>query len=132
MTTQLEKLLQKESELKAQIQQAKAREKTLEKKRDTRRKILVGAAVMAQVECGEWPEADLKTMMNSFLTRENERELFNLDGLKDTESTDNTNKADEIAKTDKQQAAKKQSAKAKRTVKPLPETSAAVEDNFGL
>ena len=52
MTTKLEKLLQKEAELKAQIQDAKARERTLEKKRDTRRKILVGAAVIAQVEHG--------------------------------------------------------------------------------
>ena len=80
MTTKLEKLLQKEAQLKAQIQDAKARERTLEKKRDTRRKILVGAAVMAQVEHGDWPERDLKMMMDGFLTRESERELFGLDG----------------------------------------------------
>lgn len=79
MATKLEKLLQKEAQLKAQIQQAKAAERTLEKKRDTRRKILIGAAVMARVERGEWPEADLLRMMDGFLSRPNERALFDLD-----------------------------------------------------
>ena len=79
MATKLEKLLQKEAQLKAQIQQAKAVERTMEKKRDTRRKILIGAAVMARVDNGEWPKVDLERMMDGFLTRPNERELFNLD-----------------------------------------------------
>ncbi len=80
MATKLDKLLEKEAQIKAQIQQAKAAEQTLEKKRDTRRKILVGAAVMARVQNGEWPKADLQMMMDGFLTRPNERELFELDG----------------------------------------------------
>lgn len=87
MATKLEKLLQKEAQLKAQIQQAKAAERTLEKKRDTRRKILIGAAVMARVNNGEWPKADLVTMMDGFLTRPNERELFNLDSSSDSGAT---------------------------------------------
>ena len=80
MTTNLERLLEKEAQLKAQIQQAKAAERTLEKKRDTRRKILVGAAVMARVDSGRWPKEDLLEMMDGFLSRPNERELFGLDG----------------------------------------------------
>ena len=80
MTTKLERLLEKEAQLKAQIQQAKAAERTLEKKRDTRRKILVGAAVMARVESGRWPQEDLLEMMDGFLSRPNERELFGLSG----------------------------------------------------
>ena len=79
MTTKLEKLLEKEAQLKAQIQQAKAAERTLEKKKDTRRKVLIGAAVMARVERGEWLEADLKMMMDGFLSRPHERALFDLD-----------------------------------------------------
>ena len=86
MATKLEKLLQKEAQLKAQIQQAKAVERTMEKKRDTRRKILIGAAVMARVDNGEWPKADLEMMMDGFLTRPNERELFNLDSSPDDEA----------------------------------------------
>ena len=78
MTTKLERLLEKEAQLKAQIQQAKAAERTLEKKRDTRRKILVGAAVMARVDSGRWPQEDLLEMMDGFLSRPNERELFGL------------------------------------------------------
>ena len=50
MSAKLERLLEKEAQLKAQIQQAKAAEKTLERKRDTRRKILIGSAVLARVE----------------------------------------------------------------------------------
>ncbi len=79
MITKLERLLQKEAQIKAQIQQAKAAERTLEKKRDTRRKILIGAAVMARVEHGDWPKEDLLRMMDGFLTRPNERDLFGLD-----------------------------------------------------
>jgi hypothetical protein len=80
MPTKLELLLEKEAQLKAQIQQAKAAERTLEKKRDTRRKILIGAAVLARVERGEWPQQDLNLMMDGFLTRPHERELFELEG----------------------------------------------------
>jgi hypothetical protein len=80
MPTRLELLLEKEAQLKAQIQLAKAAERTLEKKRDTRRKILIGAAVLARVERGEWPQRDLAMMMDGFLTRPHERELFDLDG----------------------------------------------------
>ena len=83
MATKLQRLLEKEAQLKAQIQQAKAAERTLEKKKDTRRKILIGAAVMARVNSGEWPEADLRMMMDGFLTRPNERELFDLDAAEE-------------------------------------------------
>ena len=79
MTTKLQRLLEKEAQLKAQIQQAKAAERTLERKKDTRRKILIGAAVMARVDVGDWPMADLLSMMDGFLTRPNERALFDLD-----------------------------------------------------
>ena len=79
MPSKLELLLEKEAQLKAQIQLAKATERTLEKKKDTRRKILIGAAVMARVNNGEWPQHDLLMMMDGFLTRPNERELFGLE-----------------------------------------------------
>lgn len=76
MTTKLQRLLEKEAQLKAQIQQAKAAERTLERKKDTRRKILIGAAVMARVDAGDWPMADLLSMMDGFLSRPNERALL--------------------------------------------------------
>ena len=134
MTTKLDKLLQKEAQLKAQIQQAKAAERTLERKHDTRRKILIGAAVMAQVESGRWPQADLLEMMDGFLSRPNERDLFDLE------------KTDEVAGTAAAKAAGKRPAKAeagsKKTAgskqavgkkgKPLSEYSGDVENEFNL
>lgn len=120
MATKLDKLLEKEAQLKAQIQQAKAAERTLEKKRDTRRKILVGAAVMARVQNGEWPKADLQMMMDGFLTRPNERELFGLDAEKEDGSaeqmtTDTTQPVSQAAKG-------KPMAKGSETTASKPET----------
>ena len=100
MPSKLERLLEKEAQLKAQIQQAKAAERTLEKKRDTRRKILIGAAVMARVNSGEWPKADLRMMMDGFLTRPHERALFDLDA-----SQENTNAEPKAASDEKKKAA---------------------------
>ena len=115
MTTRLDKLLQKEAQLKAQIQQAKAAERTLERKRDTRRKILIGAAVMARVEAGRWPQADLLEMMDGFLTRPNERELFDLD-----------DEAEPVAqKTEKKKTQAAQKEKAKKL--PVPDDDLANE-----
>ncbi|MEI7870144.1 MAG: hypothetical protein WCI11_19850 [Candidatus Methylumidiphilus sp.] len=51
---------------------------------DTRRKILVGAAILAKVDRGEWPKARLLDMMNQTLTRPNERKLFGLDDGQDS------------------------------------------------
>ena len=78
MATRLEKLLKKEQQLKAQIQQAQAIERTKQKKQDTRRKFLVGAAILAQVESGEFEQENLLTILDAFLTRPSERELFGL------------------------------------------------------
>ncbi|WP_426178404.1 mobilization protein [Massilia sp. TWR1-2-2] len=69
-------------QLTAQKQQLEARKRTEESKRkrtdDTRRKILVGAAILAKVERGEWPQARLLDMLNSTLTRPDDRALFDL------------------------------------------------------
>lgn len=120
MSAKLERLLEKEAQLKAQIQQAKAAEKTLERKRDTRRKILIGSAVMARVESGRWPKDDLLSMMDGFLSRENERELFGLGETVEPEP--------EKAAT---QNGQKQ-AKPKRKVKPLPQPDDDLDDQFKL
>ena len=120
MATKLEKLLQKEAQIKAQIQQAKAAERTLEKKRDTRRKILIGAAVMARVDSGRWPKSDLLEMMDGFLTRQNERDLFGLDeGVDESGAGDragtNTKKAK--SDSDKKQAVGEFSTARKKATK---------------
>lgn len=67
---------------KAKKQQIQARKKALETKeeraKDTRRKILVGAVILAKVERGEWPRDKLLAMLNSELTRSDDRALFAL------------------------------------------------------
>jgi hypothetical protein len=73
----LEKRLKQAKALK---QQQVARERAAEKKRqrsdDTRRKILVGAVILAKVEHGEWPKERLREWMDKALTRADDRALF--------------------------------------------------------
>lgn len=67
---------------KAKKQQIEARKRALETKeeraKDTRRKILVGAAILAKVERGEWPKEKLLSMLDNSLTRPDDRSLFDL------------------------------------------------------
>lgn len=77
-TTRLAKLEERRKQIDAQIQQIKAREQQQERKRDTRRKVLIGAAVLEQVKSGRWPEERLHTMMDEFLTQDWDRQLFGL------------------------------------------------------
>ena len=75
----LEKRLKQAKALK---QQQVTRERAAEKKRqrsdDTRRKILVGAVILAKVEHGEWPKERLREWMDKALTRADDRALFGL------------------------------------------------------
>jgi len=67
---------------KAKKQQIEARKRALETKeeraKDTRRKILVGAAILTNVDRGEWPKDKLLAMLDSALTRPDDRALFDL------------------------------------------------------
>ena len=134
MATKLEKLLQKEAQLKAQIQQAKSAERTLEKKRDTRRKILIGAAVMARVDSGRWPEADLLEMMDGFLTRQNERDLFGLDGDENGAGDHQSEKKRSTEQNSSKRTARKATAKkkAQAKAKKLPEPTDDLASEFNL
>ncbi|MEW6569369.1 MAG: mobilization protein [Chloroflexota bacterium] len=67
---------------KAKKQQIEARKRAAESKKkrsdETRRKILVGAAILAKVERGEWPQEKLLAMLDASLTRADDRALFDL------------------------------------------------------
>ena len=73
---------------KAKKQQIEARKRAAESKAkrsiDTRRKILVGAAILAKVERGEWPQDKLLAMLDASLTRADDRALFELPALPET------------------------------------------------
>lgn len=75
----LEKKLKQEKAKKLQIEARKrAAESKAKRAIDTRRKILVGAAILAKVERGEWPQDKLLAMLDASLTRADDRALFDL------------------------------------------------------
>ena len=69
-------------QLKIRQQRIDARARALtarrERKDDTRRKILIGAIVLARVDQGRIPQADLTAWLDEALTRPDDRALFDL------------------------------------------------------
>ena len=80
--TQIAQLEERLRQLKAREQAVEARRRTLESRRqrkdDTRRKILVGAVVLARVERGEIAETELRRWLDQALVRQDDRGLFGL------------------------------------------------------
>ena len=74
----LAELLKQEAQLKARIQLLKNRESVAERKRDTRRKILIGSAILARVKRGAWHEKQLMDMLDVELVEDRDRSLFEL------------------------------------------------------
>lgn len=67
------KLAEQLADLKAEERQAKSR---ADRKLDTRRKILLGSAVMARVRNGQLPDAEVRGWLTSFLTKPEDLALF--------------------------------------------------------
>ena len=72
----LDRLMEKKQKLEQQIANAKARVKKKERAADTRKKILVGAYFL-EVKYKD-KEEDLIKLLDGFLIRDNDRELFGL------------------------------------------------------
>jgi hypothetical protein len=53
-------------------------ESKLSRREDTRRKILIGATILAKIERGEFDEKKLWAMLDEALSRKDDRELFGL------------------------------------------------------
>jgi large subunit ribosomal protein L7/L12 len=73
----LERLKEKRQKLDARIQAAEARFKTTERKKDTRRKILIGSYYLDKA-AKENNIAGLFLLMDTYLKREPDRALFGL------------------------------------------------------
>jgi hypothetical protein len=67
---QLEELRKKREQLDARMASLAARQKTEERKRDARRKIIVGAAVLAHAEVDPGFRAALRTALRAAVTRD--------------------------------------------------------------
>lgn len=78
MNKRLEQLLKKREQLNAQIQKVKTKEASQKRKEDTRRKILLGALMMEMMERGELDKNKIRKRLDSFLTRDIDRSLFDL------------------------------------------------------
>ena len=77
-TEKIAKLAEKRRQLAEEIDRMRAADAQEERKRDARRKILVGSMVLAQVERGEWPRERLLEKLDAHLTRNHDRALFEL------------------------------------------------------
>lgn len=78
MTDRLEKLKKQQEQLKARIQSLEAGQKTRERKKDTQRKILLGALVLEKLKRGDPVAESLRAELDGYLTRDHERALFEL------------------------------------------------------
>ncbi len=68
MSKKLETLLEKRERLNAQIVKQRNKESQLKRKRDTRRKILLGALVMNLMDSGELSREKMMEELDAYLT----------------------------------------------------------------
>ena len=73
----LESLKKQQEQLKAKIQALEAAESSRERKRETRRKILVGAYYLDKMRADN-KFNELVSLMDGYLSRDSDRVLFNL------------------------------------------------------
>ena len=88
-TEKLESLLKRQEQLKAKIQKEKNKEKEKSRKEDTRKKIIIGAAIIKETETNDALKKWLDNYINNRITKASERELFGLPPLKNTRGEDN-------------------------------------------
>lgn len=65
-----------------QLKRLSAQERTKDRKRDTRRKILAGAIVLQHAQDDEQFKTAIDKLLNRYLTKDNDRELFGLPAIK--------------------------------------------------
>jgi hypothetical protein len=79
---QISTLEERLKQLKLRAQRIEARKKAIDSRRarkaDTRRKILIGAVVMAKIEQKVMPEAQVREWLDQALARSDDRALFGL------------------------------------------------------
>lgn len=83
----LKRLKEQRDKLNARIQTTEARLKASERKKDTRRKILIGSYYLDQAR-KENKMNELKKLMNKHLKRNFDRELFDLEPLVEKKKQD--------------------------------------------
>lgn len=74
--SRLEKLKQRKAKLEAEIAKAEATEKKAARANDTRRKILIGAAMLAEMEAEPSFRDGVRRILDRRLTQDRDRELL--------------------------------------------------------
>lgn len=74
----MQRLVEQREKLNAKIARQRARAESAARKRDTRRKIVVGAAVLAAAERDEAVRAWLDPLLDQVVTRPHDREVLGL------------------------------------------------------
>ena len=77
LSTKIENLKKKQAQLRSKIISLEASEKSRERKRETRRKILIGSYFLEKAR-SENSYDDLVKKMDEYLSRESDREVFDL------------------------------------------------------
>jgi hypothetical protein len=80
-TTKEQKILRlqkQRDQIQARIDKEKALLKSLERKKDTRRKIIAGALALEHADKNEGWGKTLRRLLDEYVTRPDDRELFNL------------------------------------------------------
>ena len=83
MSKRLDALRKRQEQLAAQIKDAEKREREQQRKRDTRRKIIVGALTLHHMEKNQDSDFARKVaaLIEEYVTKDNERALFDLEPL---------------------------------------------------
>nr|WP_176024263.1 mobilization protein C [Brucella pseudintermedia] len=71
-------LQDRERQIQARIKALQAKGASENRKKDTRRKILIGGAVLAKVKRGDWLYQQMVDLVNDVLTSDRDRALFDL------------------------------------------------------
>ena len=85
--TKLDDLLAKKAQLDERIKQIKQRDQAQKRKDDTRRKVLLGSWLIKEMESDPVKSSEVLASMDSYLTKNKDRTLFDLAVLDDEKST---------------------------------------------
>ena len=83
----IESLQAKKAQIEAELARLRARSRTENRKADTRRKILVGAIVMQEMEARADIDGWIRKLLDERLTKTRDRELFELKAIAEEEPT---------------------------------------------
>lgn len=87
-----DKLLEQQRQLAAKLAALDARDKAEDRRKDTRRKILIGGAILAAYRHGDFPRDRLTALLDDALVADRDRDLFDFLPPRSDDARDRTPK----------------------------------------